>query len=239
MYQVRPRRMRRTPRTTVGGLAAPGTYGTRQVEGALRPGPGGPLTAPLTGTPCVWYKLLIEEYAPGFPSRTSNAGVYEQATRVPFGLDDGTGQALVDAPWARIEPGGPALVQAEVAAVVDPARPDARFRPGTLADRVRLARLPGPPPDLRPGTHYRYQEWTLPVGTAAYVLGGVHPSPGGVVLGRPERGALLVGIGPAPRARTGFRGRLWIGYDLGVPCAVLGFGALAWQLVALLPHAAG
>ncbi|GAB2458145.1 hypothetical protein [Jatrophihabitans fulvus] len=43
----------------------PGTVVT--VSGTAAPGPGGVLTAPLSGRPCVWYRALVVDFAPFSP----------------------------------------------------------------------------------------------------------------------------------------------------------------------------
>jgi hypothetical protein len=54
-----------------------------------------PLVAPLTQTPCVWYRYRVEEERGG--SRNKNWHTVEQGqAENPFLLDDGTGQCLVD-----------------------------------------------------------------------------------------------------------------------------------------------
>lgn len=62
----------------------------------VRP-PGGPLISHLSGLPCLWYRYVIEE-KDGDQWRRIDSGVSSER----FGLDDGTGMALVDPDGAEI-----------------------------------------------------------------------------------------------------------------------------------------
>lgn len=77
--------------------------GYLELNGFARTGADGPLEAPLTRTPCVWYRYRIEqrELAGHNRWRTVKSGASEQ----PFLLDDSTGQCLVDPRGADITPG--------------------------------------------------------------------------------------------------------------------------------------
>jgi hypothetical protein len=66
------------------------------VYGVTTPGPGGMVTAPLSGEACVWYRLRITHTV----ARGESTMTYELLHRsegAPIGVDDGTGKILVDA----------------------------------------------------------------------------------------------------------------------------------------------
>jgi hypothetical protein len=63
--------------------------GRAMVHGRAAAGPGGVYTAPLSGTPCVWY-LASESTVRGDDRQTE-----ESFSPEPFVLDDGTGRVLV------------------------------------------------------------------------------------------------------------------------------------------------
>jgi hypothetical protein len=65
--------------------------------GVARQHPGQPVIAPLTSTPCVWFRYLVEEKR-GKDWSVVQRGLSEQT----FLLDDGSGQVLVDADWAEV-----------------------------------------------------------------------------------------------------------------------------------------
>ena len=82
--------------------------GYAELEGQVRTGPGGAISAKLTSLPCVWFRYKIEEER----QRSTRNGTQtywkliekgdSNATR--FVLQDSTGQLAVDATGAKIEP---------------------------------------------------------------------------------------------------------------------------------------
>ena len=64
------------------------------VEGRIRPGPAGPLTAPLSGEPCVWYFTQVLERLAGDGGSTSI--VWETGGGMSFAVQDESGTVLVD-----------------------------------------------------------------------------------------------------------------------------------------------
>jgi hypothetical protein len=59
---------------------------------------------PLTGTPCTWWRYKIEERRSSGRSRSWST-IQSDTSEVPFLLDDGTGQCLVDPRGAEVFPG--------------------------------------------------------------------------------------------------------------------------------------
>jgi hypothetical protein len=68
-----------------------------ELHGIARQHPGQLVTAPLTSTPCVWYRYLVEEKR-GKNWRVVQRGLSEET----FILDDGSGEAVVDPEWAEV-----------------------------------------------------------------------------------------------------------------------------------------
>ncbi len=111
-----------------------------------------PLRAPITGRPCVYFAVAIEEEV-----GTTWQTVYTDGAAVPFVVSDGSGRALIDAAGAEIEI-------------------DAGRRVGTL-DRAALEALGGSVTirlhgnsALR-GPRLRYREVAFAVGTTIAVIG--------------------------------------------------------------------
>ena len=68
-----------------------------ELHGIARQHPGHIVIAPLTSTPCVWFRYEVEEKR-GKDWSVVQRGLSEQT----FILDDGSGQALVDPDWAEV-----------------------------------------------------------------------------------------------------------------------------------------
>ncbi len=78
-----------------------------ELEGEGRPLPGPPIVAPLTGTPCLWYRYRVEiEEEDGHGQaahrrwRTLASGVSDAL----FELDDGSGRCVIDPEGAEVVP---------------------------------------------------------------------------------------------------------------------------------------
>lgn len=95
-----------------------------------------PLVAPLTKTPCVWYRYKVEEERGS--GRNKNWHTIQQgAADRPFLLDDGTGQCLVDPSGAELRFRNKAVWHSR--------KPDGHFRrdspyPGSLGSLFGLER---------------------------------------------------------------------------------------------------
>lgn len=92
------------------------------LEGEAGPPPEGPIAAPLSGLPCVWWDYKIEYRTPVGNNR-KDWKVIDRATSVePFSLRDGDGECLVGPVGAEVTPTSHEVWYGETA------------RPGFLAD---------------------------------------------------------------------------------------------------------
>jgi hypothetical protein len=89
-----------TPRARIRSAA----QGYVHFEGRAGPPPEGPITAPLSGSPCVWWDYRIEHHTNnGNNSKSWN--VIDSASSVtPFSLSDGDGECLVGPVGADVTP---------------------------------------------------------------------------------------------------------------------------------------
>ena len=154
-----------------GGVATEGS-GHTQCVGQARSGPQGLLTAPCSGTPCVWYRSVTTRTKRTYMRESG----YQLETRVeaedvseaPFVLTDASGQVLVD-------PRG-----------VDR---DLLCRPGEEA----YHRFDPDPKGDDPREGRDHREWLIVPDQELYVLGEAGTQDGWVTLGRPHRrGSRLV-----------------------------------------------
>ncbi len=78
-----------------------------EIEGVAQFHDSTPLVSPLTGTPCVWYSVLVEKKNSWDDSgfRNSWERVYHHQSDNLIAVDDGSGTCLVDPDGARIYPG--------------------------------------------------------------------------------------------------------------------------------------
>lgn len=133
-----------------------------ELYGVLEEGPEGPLQAPLTGKPCLWwrYRIEVEEKRSGREKawRTVDKGASES----PFGLRDATDACLVDPRGAEVRPLTQQRWEAFREAPIDTLRLMESF--GTLVGGERL---------------YRYTEERLHAGEPLYALGEFRSSGGG------------------------------------------------------------
>jgi E3 Ubiquitin ligase len=121
------------------------------LEGRAGPPPEGPITAPLSGSPCVWWDYKIEHRVTNGNSSKSWRVVDSASSVAPFSLSDGDGECLV----------GP------VGAAVTPTSHETWY-----GDTPRPACLPGlEGRGWRPECDYRYTERVIGAGTHLTVLG--------------------------------------------------------------------
>lgn len=222
--------LRRTPTTTVANLRAlpvdPGA--SYELTGTVRAGPQGPMRAPLSGVPCVWFRVRVIDRSRrvfNYGRRSRNA-VKDARTEKPFVLDDTTGKIVVYPHGADLLPGKSVLKQRELAS-----GGPAGFRPDTLAGRVRSGALPGTLPALRLGGEYEYEEWILPDGAPAYALGSVQNTTGDLTL---AGGHLVIGAGTEEEVSKGLRRGVLIGYAAGLPMILLSVAIVVLYVLAVL-----
>jgi E3 Ubiquitin ligase len=89
-----------TPTSRVRSAA----QGYVEISGLGVPPPKSTIKAPLTGTPCAWWRYKIEERRSSGRSRAWST-VDSGTSTEPFLLDDGTGQCLIDPRGAEVFPG--------------------------------------------------------------------------------------------------------------------------------------
>lgn len=131
-----------------------------ELYGVLLPGPGAPLHAPLTGTPCLWWRYRIEEYRKS-GKRKSWQVVESGSSEAWLGFEDGSGQCLINPVGAEVRPARRQVWHGEQ-------RHPRRDHPGGLLVAV-----------LNMGKRYRYVEERLHAGDPLYVLGEFRTSGGG------------------------------------------------------------
>ncbi len=88
-----------TPEVPLRSIA----MGLVEVHGKAQPLDNHLVTSPVTGTPCVFYKVNIERYERNSKGGGSWRHYKTDADGVPFYLDDGTGHVLVDAHGAEYD----------------------------------------------------------------------------------------------------------------------------------------
>ena len=89
-----------TPTSRVRSAA----QGYVELTGRGRPPPDSSNKAPLTGTPCTWWRYKIEERRSTGRSRSWST-IQSDTSVAPFLLDDGTGHCLIDPRGAEVFPG--------------------------------------------------------------------------------------------------------------------------------------
>lgn len=213
--------LRRTPTTSVADLRSlpvePGR--AYEVSGVAQAGEA-PLRAPLSGLPCVWFRVRIVDRSRRVLQygRRSRVPVRDARSDVPFVLDDGTGRIRVDVRGADVLPGDPRVKRRELAS-----GGPGGWLPGSLAALVTSGALPGTPPALKLGREYDYEEWVLDNGGAAYALGTVQGTGEDLaVAGGPH----LIGAGTEEEVGAGLRRSLLTGCGVGVPMVVVSLAIL-------------
>ncbi|SEG76502.1 E3 Ubiquitin ligase [Thermomonospora echinospora] len=140
--------MLRTVTLTCAQLTVQAPFSAKcEVTGTVR-GPAGPmLTAPFSGTPCVWYRVrATAKHRTG-----SDNEFHKEDSEAPFEVWDGTGAIEVFPEGKNID----GTVKSF----------DAKVSPGNGGA------LPTPAWSPDQDKEYHYEEWTLPVGSALYARG--------------------------------------------------------------------
>ncbi|MCO5968770.1 E3 ubiquitin ligase family protein [Actinoallomurus soli] len=173
--QARRRRALGAAEPLVGN--APGA--PREVTGQAVAGPAGPLTAPLSGRPCVWYSVTVSErywaWRPGplGPTRVVRDLKAAERTSGPLYVAGDTAAVRVDAHGAELEPAEPSFAEFE----------DSPY--GPLA--ARLATLLGAPPRPRHRDRtigFLVEERLVVAGEPLRVVGAARTELGDLVLGK-------------------------------------------------------
>ncbi|HEU5156913.1 MAG TPA: hypothetical protein VFU43_07940 [Streptosporangiaceae bacterium] len=197
------------PRTCVdlvSGTSAPGSIRPSEVRARAAAGPDGPLTAPFSGTECVWYVVRARErfwaYGPGpyGPRKVERSIKAADHVSGPLTIVDDTGRAQVDPTGAEFLLGAPSFTGFDAREGGD----------GRLYDE--MSRLLGAPLRIR---HKRMtigfliEEWTVTADEELRIVGRARGGgdPGGpeaadIVLGRSGRRPFII----AKHAGTTTRG---------------------------------
>ncbi|MEO6082419.1 MAG: hypothetical protein ABIQ18_04865 [Umezawaea sp.] len=233
------RERRRVARLSVSRCADVTESGNRlcAVEGRSRPGPAGPLTAPLSGEPCVWYFSQVFE-------RTNSDGrstqvVWESGGAMAFAVRDETGSVLVDG--RLVHPGHPSSrvnhsppVRRVVSEDVNSARHSTHLQ-GLIAHGV-LSEQSFKRGWLSGTSGWGVREYVLPIGEPLHVQGRAGFWDGRPVLGEARRKHLVIGGTHAQLTdrieedvRTG-SGCLLIGTIAGPLLIVAAYLLVRWSL---------
>ena len=182
-----------------------------ELNGSAQPAYVGTVQAPQTKKECVWYRTKVTHEYWDYEwverngrrerdRRRRTEVISDDASDVPFALDDGTGQAVIHPEDADIH---------EPHQVFDEFESD-RSRPGLLemfADSWRDETI-----------GYRREEWILPVGTRLFVQGELTDEDGHLRLRKPEKGSF--------RVSTASEAELIAGHETHRRWATIGAGAL-------------
>jgi len=224
---------------TIGCADLPNVAGknkpvTLEVTGT--PGAGkGMLTAPFSGTPCVWYRTTVthryreRRRGPRDPEWvTKNEKVAEEVSQEPISITDVSGSGWVYPKGAKII-GATETVDRFEHGPLGAKNTPASGSPGERAlSMVREA--------LRRHTDntigYRYQEWVLRAEGELYVLAGARRDQKGVSwLERPASGPFLISTKSEDQLAS--RARLGVILGYGIAAAALA-GAVALGVTAAL-----
>lgn len=167
------RQVRAAPLRYCGQLAYDAAPTTAKVTGRAVDGPDGPLRAPVTDTPCVWYAIRVMRVNDTVADAKAHV-IYDDCSKAPLGLADDTGQ-LVILPDEK-----PRFLRLEYA----------RYLEKTATRRVSndndtdLYGVPLDPSDCDHDADRRYEEWVIPIGRTLTALGTVDRDARGQVVMR-------------------------------------------------------
>lgn len=165
-----------------------------------------PLTSEIQKTPCVYYRTLVtQEYREQYQERDANGNlrirtrtrtetVSSNTRSVEFFIDDGTGQIAV-------RPDGAEWDEEKMADNYQPT--------GMMAGAFGLV-----------GT--RYQEWGIPLGRRAYVLGEASDEGGLLHIRKPKSGRLFISLKSEEELTAQAQGSVKLYKVLAPAAAVLG-----------------
>jgi hypothetical protein len=222
----RRRVMAATPTIGAGDVAAVADRDREvrvEVEGAADPGPAGPLTAPLSGTPCVWHRTVITRSYRKWETDdegkrrevTGTNVVHDRHSTEPFTIVDVSGQVPVYA--GDLRPDGAERVLSE--------REHGR---GPFAGRAKSIGASGL--GSGPGTteSHLFEEWVIRPGTNLYVLGAVRGSEG-VAIRKPRSSPFIISTRGEEHLSSSMRTQSIVGYALG---AIAVIGTIVWWVLA-------
>jgi E3 Ubiquitin ligase len=138
----------RTTTLTCAELTAGGPSSAKgELTGTAHPGSGGMLTAPFSGTACVWYAVRATYKRRGGAEHAFIA----DRSELPFDVWDGTGSIEIRPEKAQVDG-----LEKTFDEKLPPGGNDA---------------LPAPTHQHDDFVHFHYEEWTLPSGSSMYVRG--------------------------------------------------------------------
>jgi hypothetical protein len=153
-----------------------------EVDGTAQPGPGGPLTAPISGTPCVWWRQRVtrryrDHYTDSHgrrQTRESEEQLNDDQTRDPFLVRDIEGDIVV-VPTTNVQ-----SARKSVSEFRDhhSARQGAQIKVGSFQISLQSGG------DDTIG--YEYEEWVLTPETRVFVCGEATDRGGELQIGEPE-----------------------------------------------------
>ncbi|NYE45109.1 hypothetical protein HDA32_000229 [Spinactinospora alkalitolerans] len=184
-----------TPTMTCAQLAE-ATAGARavvsEVVGQAEPGPAGPLTAPFSGSPCVWYRTeVVRHYRKRVRDgkgnhRTQNRRetVEKNASHQPFQIRDTTGRVAFDPAGADVDSPAKSHQRYERGSQRRATAQAAQGGSGGIAQVAEQAvRWLG---DGSGTKGYTYREWILRPEQRLFALGQVRPHGSELVMSRPD-----------------------------------------------------
>ncbi|HWH14001.1 MAG TPA: GIDE domain-containing protein [Miltoncostaeaceae bacterium] len=169
----------------IGQVAADAPGMRVELKGRAGAGPGGPVTAPLTESPCVWYRtrtsVRTRRTSRDSEGRTrttqSDQTLSDETSKTPFMLVDASGAVPLDPDGASID---------------QPREVADRFERGAPSVSVRIGPVTlGGDGDV---IGYRYEEWVIREGDPLYVLGGAHGDAERPEVRKPRDGQYLISL---------------------------------------------
>lgn len=191
-----------------------------QLSGAVEPGPDGPLTAPLSGQPCVWYHVRVSARKRGADGLSYDRRQHEESSTAPFRLRDGSGAVLVDPRGARAD-----FVAERRAGTGTRSYPQTveRYEKKGHEHLIDL-RAFGSIVGANEVVGHLYEEWALAPGDTAHLLGAVRAGGDGPTLAAPGSGPFLLSVRePGQQARLA---QAAVGLRRTPALACLGAGAV-------------
>jgi hypothetical protein len=170
----------------------------REVTGRAVTGPAGPVTAPLSGEPCVWYAVTVfERYQAWRPGPLGPVKVVRQVkvterTSGPLHVTGDTASVRVDVRSADLDLGEPAFAEYEDA----PGGPLAARLNTALGIRLRARH--------RERTlGFVVEERVIAAGDPIYVVGEARTELGDLVIGKPTMRPFVIARHPAVQSTAG------------------------------------
>ncbi|GLY74731.1 hypothetical protein Airi01_029980 [Actinoallomurus iriomotensis] len=174
------------------------TAGLREINGRVAAGPGGPVTAPLSGLACAWYAVTVyERYRAWRPGPLGPTDVIRdirvaQQLAGPLHVTGDTAAVRVDPRGADLELGDPVFSEFEDS----PSGALAARLATMLGDRLR--------PRHRDRTvGFLVEEHVVAVDDPVYVVGQARTELGDLVIGKPAMQPFIITRTSAMRVPTG------------------------------------